>query len=50
MVGLFENWTDPGAGELIESCTIIAQNIYPELSSIYTGMLSFYSVSTLNTG
>ena len=38
MAGLFENWTDPKTGELIESCTIITQNAYSELSSIHTRM------------
>lgn len=38
MAGLFENWTNPETGELIESCTIITQNAYPELSSIHTRM------------
>ncbi len=38
MAGLFEDWTDIETGELIESCTIITQNAYAELSHIHTRM------------
>lgn len=38
MAGLFEEWTDTETGELIESCTIITQNSYPELSHIHDRM------------
>ena len=38
MAGLYENWTDTETGELVESCTIITRESYPEISHIHPRM------------
>ena len=36
--GLYENWTDPSTGELLESCTIITRDAYPSINHIHARM------------
>lgn len=38
MAGLFEDWTDTETGELIESCTILTRDGYPEINHIHPRM------------
>jgi putative SOS response-associated peptidase YedK len=38
MAGLYEDWTDTTSGELIESCTIITREAYPNISHIHSRM------------
>ena len=38
IAGLFEDWTNPETDELIESCTVITCDSYPELRHIHARM------------
>ena len=36
--GLYENWTDPSTGELLESCTVITREAFPSIRHIHSRM------------
>jgi len=36
--GLYENWTDTESGDLVESCTIITRDAYPNIKHIHPRM------------